>query len=413
MKIPRSAIATGTLMLLAVRVLPAQRAVPTITLDKGAVELTETFTTPGRLAELRNGQVLIDDVGEKTLWLVDFVKDSRIKAARSGAGPTEIQLGMMLPGAADSALFFDMVQRRVLLFAPDGKAVRTIPIMSEKADMTAILSAFQPSATDAAGRMYGQGTGMRMATPDAAGDLSKMMPKFDDTVAVVRFDFRTGRTDTVARIRNLISQSAPKMEVVGSVMKLSMRAPDMRPTDQWTVLPDGRTAILRDGDYRVRFATPGKPLTVGPLVPHTLIRVTAAEKKALVDSVRSAMAKAMAGANRMAAGAASSASGGTPAMPKFEFDVLEPPSWADTKPPYGGLMASPGGLIWVYTPEPAGSKISTYDVLDGTGALVARVRTVPGEALVGLGRGTAYTRRIDADDLVYLRRYSLPAPIGR
>jgi hypothetical protein len=52
-------------------------------------------------------------------------------------------------------------------------------------------------------------------------------------------------------------------------------------------------------------------------------------------------------------------------------------------------------------------------VLDGGGALIARVRVPPGETVIGFGRGRVYTTRLDADDLMYLRRYALPAPLGR
>ena len=96
----------------------------------------------------------------------------------------------------------------------------------------------------------------------------------------------------------------------------------------------------------------------------------------------------------------------------MEIDVLEPESWPATKPPYSGVIASPDGRLWVSVHQGAGTKSTRFDVLDGTGALVARVQLAPGETYVGLGRGTVYTIRTDSDDLQYLRRYTLPAPIG-
>jgi hypothetical protein len=68
--------------------------------------------------------------------------------------------------------------------------------------------------------------------------------------------------------------------------------------------------------------------------------------------------------------------------------------------------------LWVNTPLPFTDKSSQYDVLDGAGALIARVRVPSGETVVGFGRGFLYTTRLDADDLMYLRRYALPAPLG-
>jgi hypothetical protein len=100
-------------------------------------------------------------------------------------------------------------------------------------------------------------------------------------------------------------------------------------------------------------------------------------------------------------------------MPRIEFDVREPARWASHLPPYTGIQASPDGLLWVAVPNSVGDRSGHHDVLDGTGSLVARVVLAPGETLIGLGRGTAYTMRTDEDDLQYLRRYMLPVPIAR
>jgi hypothetical protein len=55
------------------------------------------------------------------------------------------------------------------------------------------------------------------------------------------------------------------------------------------------------------------------------------------------------------------------------------------------MSASPDGRLWVNTPLPFTDKSSQCDVLDGGGALIAK----------------------RSDDLMYLRRYALPAPLGR
>jgi hypothetical protein len=199
------------------------------------------------------------------------------------------------------------------------------------------------------------------------------------------------------------------MTMDGGVMKFTLRAPDMRPVDVWTGLPDGRIAILRDGSYRVIFASPGAAVKQGPAIASTPIAVTTAEKTAMMDSIRHAMARM-----NQTIGRSVAAAGGDPSKtPKMEFEVLEPVSWAATKPPYSGVSASPDGRLWVQTPLPHTDKGSSYDVLDGSGALVARVRLPAGETVVGFGRGAIYTTRLDTDDLMYLRRFALPAPLGK
>jgi hypothetical protein len=389
----------------------AQRAVPVIVLDKAAREISEPFTRIAGTVELRDGRVLVSDSQEKEIWLVDFKGDSRTQVARSGGGPTEIQAGALLAGASDSAVYNDLQQRRLLVFSPAGVPVATRSSGGDRTDPIAALTAMQLRYVDASGRLFGQTTGVNMpsmSSIEASTNPAAVMPTFADSVQIQRLDPGTGMTDTIARIRNMTVAAAPKMEMVGGAMKFTMRAPDMRPVDVWTGLPDGRVAILRDGIYRVQFVRPGGAVTQGPPIPHKPIPLTADEKRAAMDSIRAALARMNQQIGRAMANAGASAA----KAPKMDFEVLEPVSWAATKPAYIGMSASPDGRLWVNTPLPFTDKSSQYDVLDGAGALIARVRVPSGETVVGFGRGFLYTTRLDADDLMYLRRYALPAPLG-
>jgi hypothetical protein len=383
----------------------AQRNAPTITISQGAKELSEPFSVIRSLVELRDGRLLVFDSKEKELLLVDFARDVQTQAAQQGAGPLEFNAaGLMLRGPADSAVYYDMMQRRFLIFSPKGAPTRSVPYGGT--DPLAMLALPQPIVIDAAGRVYGQAMGVRVPTgglPGAGG------PIFADTTVVSRYDFRAGRTDTVAKLLSVMAQSQPRMEMTGGAMKMTMTAPDYRANDVWTALPDGRVAILRAGEYRVRFVAPGARETVGPPVPHVLIPLTPAMQRATMDSIRAALAATLGATNRAMAEA-----GAPPtAMSRFEFDVKEPAKWATHLPPYTTIQASPDGLLWVSVPIGVGDLSGHHDVLDGSGALIARVQFAPGEALIGLGHGVAYTIRKDADDLQYLRRYTLPAPMAR
>jgi hypothetical protein len=385
----------------------AQRSVPVVVLDRDATEFEEAFSQIVRVVELSDGRLLVYDSKERMLHLVDFARGTSAPAARQGAGPLEYQGGSFLAGTSDSVVFFDDRQRRFLLFSPTGTPVRTAAFGS--ADPLAMLSMMIPSAVDAAGRVYGATFGMKM-TPNASG--GAISPTFEDTVAIERFDFRTGRRDTIARIRNFSARMQPKVEMGPGGMRMTMRAPDFRASDDWAVMPDGRVAILRDGDYRVHFATPGAPERVGPPVAHTRIPLSDATKRLVMDSVKNAMQRASDAGSRTAAEARTAAGAPIP-MPRFEINVLEPESWPTHLAAYSGIQVSPDGLLWVGTPQGPNSRTSKFDVLDGAGALIARAQFAPGERLVGLGRGMAYTVRADADDLLYLRRYALSGVLSR
>ena len=388
----------------------AQRNAPTITISQGAKELSEPFSVIRSLVELRDGRLLVFDSKEKELLLVDFARDVQTQAAQQGAGPLEFNAtGLMLRGPADSAVYYDIMQRRFLIFSPEGAPARSLPYGGTAP--LAMLALPQPSVIDAAGRVYGQAMGLRMPTGGLPGADGVM---FADTVVLSRYDFRTGRTDTVAKLLSMMAQSQPRMEMTGAAIKMTVTAPDFRPNDVWAALPDGRVAVLGGGTYRVRFIAPGGQETLGPPVPHTLIPLTRAMQQAAMDSIRGALAGAQSATGRaMAEAAARSGGGPPPPMPKIEVDVKEPPRWASHIPPYTAIQASPDGVLWVLVPIGVGDRSGHHDVLDGSGTLIARVQFAPGESLIGLGRGTVYTIRKDADDLQYLRRYTLPAPIVR
>lgn len=372
------------------------RPISTIVLDRGSKEFTEPLSQFGGMRELRDGRILLVDMKEKELRLLDFTRDASTPVSRLGKGPLEFQVpGLLLGGRRDSILYFDISQRRFLLLSPTGKPIGTTPYGG--ADATALLSQMIPTSTDTAGHIYGQMTGMTM--PSAAKGAAPEMPKFADSVDVMTLDRRTGHTTKLARIRNVIAQSQPKIDMVGSGVKLTMTAPDFRPSDAWAALPDGRVAILRDGVYRVHFITPGHPETLGPIVPYLPVPVTAAERKAVVDSLRKTMDVTMQSMRKSV--------GTAEGMPTIDIQILEPTKWATAKPAYTALLGAPDGRLWVSPSMPAGTKAMHFDVLDGTGALLAHVQLATGETLAGLGRNTVYTIRTDEDGLQHLRRYSL------
>ncbi len=381
---------------------PAQARVPVFTLDRGAKEFAEPFSAITQVLELRSGSLLVLDDGEKELRLVDLARGTMRAVGRQGGGPLEYKVpGILLPGAADTASYYDALQQRLLLVSPQGTPVRTAPL-GAVGDVASMVSRMQPAGTDAAGHIFGQTTGMKMPTPQSGAQ--SPMPTFADTIQIQSLDLRSGKTTRLATIRSPVAKLAPKMEMAGRNVKVIVTAPDFSPHDIWTALPDGRIAMLRGGVYQVRFVGAGRAETTGPLIAAVAVPVTAREKKALVDSVRKVMDSAMAQTIKQTA----AAGGNQGAAPSFTAEVLEPPSWPANKPPYTSLQSSPDGRLWVSLSQPTGNTTAKFDVLSGTGALIAQVVLAPGERLVGLGRGTVYTVRKDTDDLQYLRKYVLP-----
>lgn len=378
------------------------RDVPTVVLDHGAKELSQPMEWTGTMVELRDGRVLIGGHSKK-LWLVDFSRDTRAVTVDSGHGPTEIQDGVLLSGSGDSALFFDDKLRRLLVFTPSGAVAGATPFGGPPNDPFAIIKSMRPRSVDASGAIYGETPGVGMASMDEMmrGTITKIL----DSVIVERFDPRTGRTDSIARVHNSF-EDAPTMRLHGDSATMTWHIPDMRGEDAWALLPDGRVAILRAGSYRVEFASLGRPTTHGPPVTHIPVPVTDAEKKRAIDEARDEVADA----NGLRASIADSVKvrmGAGVAIPKMVYVLGDVPSWPAFKGPFDEIMASPDGRLWVRTPTVRHDRTFTYDVLDGTGGLIAHVRTAPHESIVGLGRGMVYTFRSDSTEFRQFRRYAV------
>jgi hypothetical protein len=398
MRVIRTIFVVFSLALALVASATAQVRVPLISLTSGAKEFADPFSAITGLFELRDRRVLVIDNEEKEIRLVDLAAGKMSVVGRQGAGPLEYRIpGMLLSGAADTAVFYDVSQQRFLLISPQGIPLRTVPF-GKSGDMEGMISRMQPTAIDAAGRLYGQTLGMKL--PTNKGDEVSVIAAFSDTIEIQSMDLATGKSVLRTKLRNPTAKLAPKVEMAGTKIKMTTTAPDYSPVDSWAVLPDGRVALLRDGVYRVHLIAANRTETVGPLIPSTPIPVTAIERKALLDSVRRTLDSAIAQTRKMLP-----TGNGAPTL---DAVVLEPKTWAAQKPPFSSLQGSPDGHLWVTVTQPAGAKSTRFDVLNGSGALVAQVVLAPGERLIGLGRGTAYTVRKDSEDLQYLRQYQLP-----
>ncbi len=387
---------------------PAAASVSTIALTAGGVEFPEPFTEVTGLHELRDGRVLLLDNRESSLQRIDFAARSATPALQRGGGPTEAQFPIILiksPG--DRPVIFDARQARLLFFDAAGTPTRTVSLAR---DPMAVMELGVPIAQDHAGRLYAVGSGFRMPAPGTRGE-----PRLDDSVALMRFVPGEPRRDTLAILPNPASAGGPRTEMTPGGVTLTTTAPDGSPTSAFTVLSDGRVAQLADGTYQVRFLAADGTRSVGPLLPGDRIPVTPAMRRAALDSARVRAEAALAGSRRLMESqmASMGAAGASAQMPTVTAKVLEPASWATTVAPYAGLLDDGNTALWVAVPSDIFHTIARYDVLDGSGALVARVTLASGEHLAKVTTTAVYTTRKDADDLVYLKRYPLPAALTR
>lgn len=356
----------------AARALPAPNA-----------EIEEPWSGPLQLVELRNGDIVVHDSREKRLAVASFATQEQRESSREGSGPTEFRsvIGMWrIPG--DSVQILDLMQGRLLILGPDGRARRTAPLPSA-GDPMAMMRAPMTRTLDAAGRWYGEGRDMKIEN----GRFS-----MGDSVVIVRTDPRTLKADTLAKMVNIVR--AP--EISPQVMR--MQVPGYPKMDIWGVFPDGRVIVMRaDGYVPEIIGADGRHRRTAAL-PYPRLPVTDADKKAMMDSVRRALDEGL----RQAAG---SIPAGTQ-MPRFE--LTEPQPWQTEKPPFTGdrILIDPRGRAWV--PVVDRTPGQRYDLVNADGVVVDAVKLPLRVHILGFGANSVYTALRDEDDLLTIRRHPLP-----
>jgi hypothetical protein len=364
-------------LLLATATGVAAQDVPRTVLAKPDATFPEPFSSVAGLREMSDGRVLLSDRLEQSVSILSLASGDLMPVGRQGQGPGEYTMpGALFAWPGDSSLLFDLGGMRGLAIAPNGVVGRTVdfqvpgglPIM--------------PQGVDGRGGVY--------ARPPAMLQGGGSPP---DSAAIVRFAAGGASTDTVAWMKT--------SGVGGSVVAFRAAgggAPAVRMTpyaaeDGWAVAPDGRIALVRAAEYRVEWIGTDGRRTAGPRLAYTPVKIGKAEKEEWADRMGGAvmMMRTPEGSRTM-----------RPPRPNIDDQA-----WPDAKPPFvaNGIRVSPEGDLWIPVSQAAGSRSPLYDVVDARGQRVRQVLLPEGRRLVGLGRGTLYTVRRDADDLEWLERY--------
>lgn len=347
--------------------------------------------------EFSNGNVLVNDAGQRRLLLCDsslriakVVADSAPGSSRSyGLRPAPL---MPFPG--DSAFFVDVASRTLVMFGPAGDIIH-VTALPHVADMPFVTG--YPSSVDAMGHLlYRSGVfapnvgGAGIAAPPAA--LASA-----DSAPLVRASFDSRRLDTVATIKvSGVVLSASTVNAAGErTSRLTVRPYTW--IDDWTTQPDGTIAIIRGQDYHVDFIRPDGSTTSGPRLPFDWKRLSDDEKRALADHVLDSLRAVEAEHIKSGLHRRSTMNFATgevrdlgPAPPR-EFQAVPLSEMPDYYPPVrtGAMRSDPEGQLWVLpsTSARAAAGGLIYDVIRPTGTLLERVELPPDYSIAGFGRG--------------------------
>lgn len=363
----------------------AQQAPALRDLPRPSAQLEDPYSLIAAVREFERGRLVVADGVDGELSVVDFASGEKTPLGRQGSGPGEYRApSALFRVRGDTIWAMDPPQQRVTVFLPDLKA--GAPFRLEMFDATTRTAVMAPFHADQAGRIYSN------SLPVGAGGPNMRIP---DSIEVVRFDPRAAGTRAVLSKLRFPTSGTPEMRVEGQVIRYTMAFPGLVTADSWAVFPDGRVAIVHGATYTVEFiGADGRRSTSRP-IPYERVPVTAADREAEMDEAKRVLAEQMKAAQRS-----------MPAGMSLDINMTPPEVWPTTYPAIAPMMifAAPDGRLWVRRNMPARLDREHWDVIDASGALVARWRLPARTRLVGVGAGVAYTVRLDEDDLQYLQR---------
>lgn len=354
---------------------------------KPLATLDEPFTNISGLVEMSGQQAVLLDPQESRLVMVNFATGAVTGIGRSGGGPGEWRQPMsVLPGPGGQAVVGDPGLGKLHLVGADGKISGAIlpPADGGVAGISMTLA----RGIDNRGRLYFQ------SLPNPTDG------NIPDVAEVRRYDPATKESQLITTVPSGMTGAASGGQ---GNFTVRMRSLPLAMTDAWVALPDGRVAVVRANPYRVDVVTGPSQIRTGPVVPHTPLRVTKADRDAYRE--RAASARPMmvtvggGGGGTLPPGAFRQS--GQSEIPDSDFPEVMPPFTGR-----GAVLVTPEGEIWVQRTRSANDKTPTYDIFSSDGRLAGKATLKPNSAVVGFGKGVVYVARQDPeDDLRYVEKY--------
>jgi hypothetical protein len=366
-----------------------QKAPRTLMLGKPIASHPEQFGLVNTVREHAGGQVMVADPLSGDLWLLSADLRSGTKIGREGSGPGEYrQPDAVWPMPGDSTLLVDLGNARLSIYSRTGAYGRSIPIVpggfSPGGGPPATVI---PRGLDSRGRIYFQGLPMGRNGPV-------------DSVAVMRFDPATSKTDTAVLVKG--PEFARSERGGANAREVRIRAVPLAEGDAWAVAPSGAVAVARAGNYRVEWVSATGQRVSGPVTAFERVRVGDAEKKEWI-------------AYQQLAGGIGIAIEDDNGRRTMSFsrnrgrETGEGLQWPDFKPPFdpGTARIDASGRLWIQRHVRAGQP-KRYDVFGSDGTLVATLSLSRDRRIVGFGSRAMYVVVFDADGLQTLERYTMP-----
>jgi hypothetical protein len=332
------------------------------------------FNRVTSVRELRDGRVLVSDIGQMKAFVLSRDLTSGAQIGRTGEGPGEHKSADLLLSSGDTTLIFDILSARFLHVGPDGSIGRTQAIRR-----TGGANTLPPEirANDATGAIYFAGTRANRPSDETR-----------DSVPVLRRGVDAELTDTVAWVRVPVAG----MRRAKNADSLIRSRPDpFEWRDVWTVDQSGRVALVRGDEYRMDYIERNGALLRGPVIGGARVPVAEADVQRLREQRFS-----VTGPNGPITMTNEPAHAVTPVKP-FVAEGQVP-------------LVDPNGRVWVERSRAAADDTTRYDVFDRRGTIAFNVALKDNARAVGFGDDTLYATKPDGSGKVVLKRAALPRP---
>lgn len=272
---------------------------------------------------------------DEAVDLVDFA--SATVAPLGGRGSREFRNPASVFFAEDTLYVGDWGLRRLTLWTPRGRRVRSIPASDA-------VRGVLPRARDSSGWFY-----LELYPPpgpDGSGNR--------DSAAVVRVDAEFTRVDTIARLAPL-----DIAEVVGEAGRRFERRV-FSGVDRWGVLPDGSLWVARVYDNRVDWRMPSGRWSRGEPLPDRVLEVTRYDRELFLRKF----------------------------PPELRATAQELP-FAALKPPFEAGLTGSAGEVWLEKSRAPADSSRRYHLVNARGRLVREIRMRGQGRILALGGSAA------------------------
>jgi hypothetical protein len=372
---------------------------------------------------LPDGRVIVNDLTWRQLRLFErdlatstVLADSTPATGRAYGG----QFASLIAFRGDSSLFIEPQSMSMAVLDQTGTTARVMGIPRPADGMFLMGGPFGTPGFDRREQLFYRGMGPRTVHPPPKdANAPEFMPSFPDSAPVFRINIATRQRDTVTWVRVPTYVASRTREPSGIPAALRLVANPIPVVDVWTVMADGRLAIVRGVDFHVDWIDANGQRTSTPKIPYPWQRLDDDAKQRLADSAKTAADKRGEELRRAYSenpsvvppmidallrplgtliGRAPGAAGGRPLQEFVPTKFVMPP--LDDLPSYrpafevASAVAVPDGTLWIRTTSPT-DRGAIYYVLNGRGELVDRVQIPFGRIIVGFGKNVAYMGVLD------------------